>query len=156
MSVSSRIENYLSAARVNYQLISHRHTDSALNSAHSAHVPEKKVVKCVLLHNCLNDNYSMALLPACNKLNTDWLLSYEQDLELASESDIAPQFPDCDIGAVPGFGQPFFMDMVWDEALMEADSLYFEGGDHESLLEIDHDDFVRLFERFPHSTISVS
>jgi len=155
MSVSSRVENYLSTARVNYNLISHKHTESALNSAQSAHVPEKKVVKCVVLHNRLNDNYSMALLPACNKLNMDWLSSYEEDLELASESDIAPQFPDCDFGAVPGIGQAFYMDMFWDEALMEADSLYFEGGDHETLLEIDHDDFVRLFERFPHAAISL-
>ena len=155
MSVSARIENYLSSAHVNYHLISHKHTDSALNSAHSAHVPEKKVVKCVLLRNRLNDNYTMALLPACNKLNMDWLSSYEKDLELATESDIAPQFPGCDIGAVPGFGQAFFMDMIWDEALMEAESLYFESGDHETLLEIDHDDFVRLFERFNHSTFSM-
>ena len=156
MSAAKHIDEFLTSNSAQYHLIAHKHTHSALDSAHSAHIPEEYVVKSVLLHNLLNDNYSIALLPACKKLDMDCLISHEQSLELANEEDIGPQFPDCTSGVVPGFGQPYYMDMICDNALQEQDKLYFEAGDHESLVEIDHNEFMRLFRGFNHCKISIS
>ena len=63
-------------------------------------------------------------------------------------------FPDCELGAVPGFGQGYQVDVVWDDELSAQESLFFEAGDHRELIEIDHVDFLRLFNCFPHDTIS--
>ena len=73
---------------------------------------------------------------------------------LAKEAELGEVFPDCELGAVPGFGQPYQLDMVWDDDLAEQESLFFEAGDHRELIEIAHDDFLRLFGSFPHAAIS--
>lgn len=154
MSVSNHINEFLKSNHVKYHVVTHKHTFSALDSAHSAHVPEKNLVKSVLLQDSISGNYSIALLPSCKKLDQGALSCRTEPVEIADEEAIGPQFPDCESGVVPGFGHPYHMDMIWDTALEEADTLYFESGDHESLVEIDHEEFMRLFSGFPHRKIS--
>ena len=73
---------------------------------------------------------------------------------LAREAELNDVFPDCELGAVPGFGQAYRVDVIWDDDLGEQPSVFFEAGDHEELIEIDRDEFHRLFDGFPHGMIS--
>ena len=65
--------------------------------------------------------------------------------EIAEESELRQLFPDCDEGAIPCLGDAFHMDVIVDNALLEAGmDVYIEGGDHHHLLHLSHKDFSRL------------
>ncbi|MDX1735343.1 MAG: YbaK/EbsC family protein [Halioglobus sp.] len=155
MTVAKRQANYLRLTNTHYRVQAHSPSQSAADSAHAAHVPESCVVKGVLLKNRRNGKYLMALAPASNRLNLGWLRPHTgMELEIAAEEELQRMFPDCDTGAVPGFGQAYNVDMIWDEHLADPDQLYLEAGDHRELIEIDHDDFLQLFGTYPHACIS--
>ena len=155
MSVANRLTNFLTVSQTDYRLVPHRHTHTAADSAHAAHIPSARVVKSVLLRDRWNGRYLMALTPACNRVDLGWVRDgVAADPVLARESELSEVFPDCALGAVPGFGQAYQVDMVWDDELSEHESLFFEAGDHQELIEIEHDDFLRLFDGFPHACIS--
>ena len=155
MALSHSIENYLSVAHVRYQVVPHRFTETAFDAACSAHVSASSVVKAVVLRDRHTQDFAMALMPAANRLKLSWLPPRYAHMQLAGEDEFVRMFPDCALGAVPGFGQAFHMDMVWDEELLERDTLYFEGGDHEALIRIDQYDFRDLFGRYDHAVISL-
>ncbi|MEH6571205.1 MAG: YbaK/EbsC family protein [Halioglobus sp.] len=155
MSVANRLTNFLTVSQTEYRLVPHRHSHTAADSAQAAHIPMKRVVKSVLLRDRGNGRYLMALTPACNQVDLGGVRDgVATDPVLASEAELGDVFRDCELGAVPGFGQAYHMDMVWDDELSQHESLFFEAGDHESLIEIEHDDFLRLFDGFPHASIS--
>ena len=156
MSVAHALENFLGEARVNYNIVRHSHTESAYDSACSAHVPTASVVKAVLLRNRQDGRYLMALIPASNKLRLPWVRrELGSDLVLAREAELADMFPDCMLGAIPGFGQAYDVDLIWDIALLEQAELFFEAGDHEGLIRINQSQFRSLFDRHSHAAISL-
>ncbi len=156
MSIAHCLENYLGEAQVSYNLIAHGHTESAYDSARSAHIPTASVVKAVLLRNRGDGRYVLALLPAGNRLKLPWASrELEADLILAKEAELADVFPDCATGAIPGFGQAYDMDLIWDDELSAQAELFFEAGDHEELIKIDQAEFQSLFGPYPHAGISL-
>ena len=76
------------------------------------------------------------------------------DFELASESELAYFFDDCEIGAVPALGQAYGCEVVWDERLADQKDLYLESGDHENLIHLDNSAFMELMGDTEHLTIS--
>lgn len=155
MAVSNAIENYLAVTHVYYQLLRHNQTASSFDSACAAHVPAHSVVKAVMLRDRGSGRFVMALIPASNRLKLSWLPQPYAQMQLAREEEFTPIFADCVLGAVPGFGQAFHVDMVWDEELLERDRLFFEGGDHEVLVAIGQHDFRDLFGHYEHGVISM-
>lgn len=155
MSVANRLKNFLTISQTQYRLVPHLHSQTAAASAEAAHIPSARVVKSVLLRDRANGRYLIALTPACNRLDLSGVRDgVATEAVLADEAELDDVFPDCELGAVPGFGQAYQVDMVWDDELSEQESLFFEAGDHEALIEIEHDDFLRLFHGFPHASIS--
>ncbi len=156
MSLSNRLNNYLKVTHADYRVLSHSPTESAEASARAAQLPESCVVKSVVLRDRDSGRYLLALTPAGNRLKMNWVSpTAKADLVMAREAELADLFPDCQMGAVPGFGQAYSLDVVWDDELDQAEHLYFEAGNHEELVEIDHDEFRQLFGTFPHAAISL-
>jgi len=46
------------------------------------------------------------------------------------------------------------MPMIWDDCLAEKSDIYFEAGDHESLMHVNSRDFVDLVRSSSHGCIS--
>ena len=156
MSIANRLANYLSISQINYRLVPHRITHSAADSAHAAHLGAARVVKSVLLRDRNNGRYMVALTPACNRLELPLMcMELASDPVLAREAELPEVFPDCTLGAVPGFGQAYNLDVVWDDELASQPCLYFEAGNHEELIEIEDFEFHQLFDSFPHALISL-
>ncbi len=143
-------------SRADYDLRPHAQSHTAAESAHKAHIPEECVVKGVLLRDRRSGRYLMALTPASNRLRLGWVVPEgEQELVMAQEQELVDLFPDCELGAVPGFGQAYGLDMIWDDQLARQDELYFEAGRHDELVRIEHDEFLKLFGSYRHATISL-
>ena len=67
-------------------------------------------------------------------------------LGLATEKEIAELFDDCDRGAVPPVGAVYGLEVVVDEGLAELPDVYFEGGDHRTLVHVTGDGFRTLMK----------
>ena len=143
MAVSKTLERFLEANGADYRIVGHRHVESANRAAHAAHVPGDQLAKAVLI---VDDGvYRLAIVPATRRLHLGRLHKLlGEHVGLATEAEVAETFSDCDRGAIPALGPAFGIDSLVDESLLEQETVYLEGGDHESLVRIRGSDFLAL------------
>lgn len=154
MGMAMKLSDYLRSHAVHYEQVKHPHSASSLQSAHSTHVPPACVVKAVLLED-EDKQLLMAVLPASHKIDLQALRSDTgRMLRLASEAEVGGRFGDCELGAVPPIGPAYGMETVWDDSLSQQPEVYFEAGDHETLVHVKTGDFVRLLEGARHMSFS--
>ena len=153
MAIATTLKAYLEDHHVKYDMVKHLHSDTALESAHSAHVPGHQMAKAVVLEDA--NGYIVSVLPSTNRLDLEWVNeSLGRKLEMAHEDELANLFQDCALGAVPALSDAYGLDVIWDEQLTNASEIYIEAGDHENLIHMHGDDFCKLMEDLPHSIIS--
>lgn len=146
MAIAPTIENYLNNMAIPYQVLPHVRTGSSLRTATAAHVPARHIAKGVLLED--ESGYLMAVVPANYHVHLGALRQQlGRQVGLATEQEVAELFKDCDRGAIPPVGEAYGIETVVDEDLMEAPEVYFEAGDHEELIRLEGDDFMRLNAR---------
>jgi len=155
MSISTRVSSYLDKKAIQYDVISHEHSNSSLSSALTAHVPVKNVAKAVILEDNIGRRL-MALLPANYKINLHTLRNQldVMDLHIVNEEQVYKMFHGCEPGAVPAVGQAFNLNTVYDDSLDQMIDLYLEAGDHETLIHLSHKQFKKLMVNTKHSQFS--
>lgn len=143
MTIASTLQRHLEGQGVDYAVLSHPPSGSASETAQSAHVSGNRVAKTVVLRD--GDGYLLAVLPASHHLSLEMLQAWlGRSVALASEQEIGKLFPDCDLGAIPPTGEAYGLDVVLDDSLAGLDEVYFEGGDHQTLIKVGGDQFRRL------------
>jgi Ala-tRNA(Pro) deacylase len=143
MTISVRLRQYLDSQGVSYDAVPHPRATTSAGSAHAAHVPGANVAKPVVVHH--EDGYVLAVVPSTHRVELGAL----QDIlgrqpGLATEAEIARLFDDCELGAVPPIGAAYGVPVLVDEILDGAAELYFEGGDHSTLVQVRGDAFQTL------------
>jgi Ala-tRNA(Pro) deacylase len=147
-TTTTRVEaivEFLDGADVQYELIEHEPTTSAAADARTTHYPPDQVAKTVVLHD--GAAYVIAAIPASERLDLHKLrelLSATRRLRLASEEEIAQEFPSLEVGAVPPFGPMVPAAEVIDRALLEPDRILCPAGDHRHSVLVDPRDVVRI------------
>jgi Ala-tRNA(Pro) deacylase len=63
---------------------------------------------------------------------------------IASEQDFSDRFPECELGAMPPFGNLWNIPVFVDQRLREDEVIAFNGGDHRELVQVAYSDFERL------------
>lgn len=143
MTIASKLRNFLDDEGVRYEVVSHPRTTTSSQSAQSAHIPGDHVAKSVVIHHELG--YVIAVVPSTNRVELDALQDLlERRLGLASEDEVTRLFDDCETGAIPPVGAAYGVPVVLDESLNGVSDLYFEGGDHKSLVHVSGDAFRLL------------
>ncbi|WP_218578247.1 aminoacyl-tRNA deacylase [Vineibacter terrae] len=128
---------------VDFDVVQHAATRSASRTAEASHVPGGKIAKAVLLRD--TEGYTLAVLPASHHVGFPGITAVLGcDARLATEQEIDLIFDDCAHGAVPAIGAAYGLDVVVDERLLDLDEVYFEGGDHTTLVRVSADDFGKL------------
>jgi Ala-tRNA(Pro) deacylase len=138
MTISATLERHLERRGIGYELVSHPATGSASETAQAAHVSGNRIAKTVVLRDGDDgDGYLLAVVPASHHLGLDTLRTWlGRSVALASEQEIGKLFPDCDLGAIPPLGDAYGLEVILDEALTGLDEVWFEGGDHRSLVKV--------------------
>jgi Ala-tRNA(Pro) deacylase len=138
MTISAQLERHLQARKVKFDLVSHPATGSSSETAQAAHVSGNQIAKTVLLREGESgDGYLLAVIPASHHLSLEQLCAWVgRPIALASEQETGKLFPDCDLGAIPPLGDAYGLDAVVDQALLGLDEVFFEGGDHQSLVKV--------------------
>ena len=153
MAIASTLAEYLGKSGTIYSVMRHPHSSSSLNTAEAAHVSGKRLAKPVVLKD--QQGYVMAIIPATSKARLGIISNMmNRQLGLASESDFAELFKDCEVGAVPVIGKAYGMEMIWDDELATAPEIYCESGDHETLIEMNCKQFRELMKESRHGQIS--
>ena len=153
MTISSTVEQHLADAGIAYDVIYHDHTGDSMSTAKAAHISGESLVNAVVLKDA--HGYLMAVMPATYKLSKGEIYDVlGRRLELAREEEFAEFFPDCDPGAVPPLASAFGMEAVWDDSLANLTEIYFEGGDHHSVVHVKGEDFRSLMGITRHAHFS--
>ena len=154
MTVARTLENYLREHAVPYKVVEHPRAVSSKATAGAAHLEPDDVAKAVLLGD--ERGYVMAVLPGGRHVELHKLCDkLRRKLGLVSEERLARVFQDCELGAIPPIGPAYNIETVVDESLVGRKRVWFVGGDHDRLLAVEGEDFVRLlgrarFGRFSH------
>jgi Ala-tRNA(Pro) deacylase len=139
------IVDFLDGAGTPYELVEHEPVMSAAAEARVAHQSPDQVAKTVVLHD--GSAYVIAAIPASDRLDLHKLrelLGATRRLRLASEAEIARDFPTLEVGAVPPFGPMVPAAEVIDRALMVPERILCPAGDHRHSVLIDPQDIVRI------------
>ena len=152
MSIAPQLRQYLDEAKADYDIVDHQPTQSALDSARSANIPAERVAKAVLLDTDEEDHL-LAVVPADRKVELSELRSeLGRKPRLASEAEVGKLFRDCEVGAVPPVG--YGVTTIIDDSLDQQPDVYFEAGDHKSLVHMNREQFSRLTRDARHGQFS--
>ena len=143
MALAQTVQRCLEKHAVPFEIISHPPMPSASRIAQASHISGEKVAKGVLLRDA--DGYALAVVPASYHLQLNEIgRALGSFVGLASEEEVCHLFGDCAAGAIPAVGSAYGLDVLVDQSLVDLDEVYFEGGDHESLVRVRADDFKKL------------
>lgn len=152
MSIAPQLRQFLDEAKADYDIIDHRPTQSALDSARSANIPAQCVAKAVLLDTA-DEDHLLAIVPADRKVELSELRSeLGSKPRLSSEAEVGKVFRDCEVGAVPPVG--YGVTTIVDDSLEQQPDVYFEAGDHKSLVHMDGAEFSRMMKGSRHGQFS--
>jgi Ala-tRNA(Pro) deacylase len=137
----------LDEAEARYEVLPHAHTESALAEAETLGL-ESDVGKTLVVST--PEGYVRAVLPASERIDFRKLRDVRggarKKVHLASEADLARDYPEFDLGAVPPIGGARRDPVVVDSRLAQRDSVVFEAGSHEESVRIATADLLRLTE----------
>ena len=129
-------------------------TATARQSARECEVPWSCLAKGVLLRDG-GGGYLLAVLPASRQLDRAALARLvDRPVELATETETGIVFRDCAPGAVPPIGPAYGLETVIDDRLMAEPEIYFEGGDHASLVHMRGEAFQALVHEVRHGSFA--
>jgi Ala-tRNA(Pro) deacylase len=153
MGIAMTMQEYLEDNHVHYDVARHSKTGSSAMTAEASHVPGSALAKGVVLK--WDGSYLLAVVPASRHVDLEKVGALlGERVQLATEEEASALFPDCDTGAVPIFGAPYRVACVVDERLEGGGDIYFEGGDHRTLVHVSGQGFGRLMYGMPHGSIS--
>ena len=117
---------------------------TAQEIAASAHIPGRQLAKTVMV--TLDGNMAMAVLPATDRVDLRLLKKAAgvKKAKLASEKEFKDLFPDCEIGAMPPFGNLYDLEVYVAASLAKGEEIAFNAGSHTELIKMAYGDFERL------------
>lgn len=153
MGISRSLMAHLDARGVSYDVVPHERTLRTLATAEASGVPANNIAKGVLIRR--KNGYLLAIVPASHHVRLSELRAWlRQPVGLATESELERIFGDCEPGAVPPVAGAYGLSAVMDDSLEGFHDVYFEGGDHRTLVHLNGHEFHRLMAGVPHAHIS--
>ena len=143
---AEKLRSFLDSENVKYVSISHSRAYTALEVAASAHISGKELAKTVIVK--IDGQPAMFVLPAGKQVDLPLLkkATGAGKVDLAEEHEFVQLFPDCEIGAMPPFGNLYDMSVFVAEALNEDEEIAFNAGSHTELFRMAYRDFERLVQ----------
>lgn len=142
--MSPTLKNYLDENQVPYEVTAHPEAYTSQEIAATLHKTGKRLGKVVMVK--AGDRLVMCVLPAHELIDIGRLETIlgSKQVRLATEEEFKNIFPDCDVGAMPPFGNLYHVPVYLDERLAQYDKFYFEAGSHTEIITMSMDDYRRL------------
>lgn len=141
---SKKLKAFLDENKIKYITIHHSSAYTAQEIAAIAHIPGKDLAKTVIIK--INGKMAMAVLPASYKVSFDNLKEMldVNEVRLAYEQEFIDKFPDCEVGAMPPFGNIYGMDVYVADSLAEEEEIAFNACSHTELIKMNYSNFEKL------------
>jgi nucleotide-binding universal stress UspA family protein/prolyl-tRNA editing enzyme YbaK/EbsC (Cys-tRNA(Pro) deacylase) len=148
MNCKEKLGTYLRENAVPYQSQHHVRAITAQEVAATEHVPGKVVAKTVMVLPADEEKMVMLVLPAPYHVNPQKaaVALGVSEVRLAEEERFADSFPDCEVGAMPPFGNLYDVPVYVDKTLAEDETIVFRAGTHTDTMSVSYADFERLVE----------
>ncbi len=139
-----KLKEFLDENGVKYITISHSPAYTAQEMAAKAHVPGKEIAKTVLVK--VDGKLVMAVLPGSYKINFESLKKVlgSDNVRLADEHEFIDKFPDCEVGAMPPFGNLYGVEVFVANSLAEDEEIAFNACSHSQLIKMSYSDYEKL------------
>jgi len=143
---AQRLQAFLDDNQVKYVVISHSRAFTAQEVAAATHIPGKELAKSVIVE--IDGEMAMAVLPGSQRVDVRLLRDAvgAKEVTLARESAFRDRFPECDLGAMPPFGNLYGMPVYVADSLAEDEEIAFNAGSHTELVKLSYRDFERLVQ----------
>ena len=153
MSIAASLQRHLSRKRVEYEVVSHPPTMASILTAQACRVPPERLAKGVVVRT--GDRYVLAVLPASRRISrADLKAELGENFALASENELEQLFEDCAPGAIPPISECYGLDAVVEPSICDQPDVYFEGGDHATLVHVSRTQFADLTGNVPHARVA--
>jgi len=138
------LREFLDQNKIRYVTVKHSVAYTAQEIAASAHIKGQELAKTVLIK--VDGKMAMCVLPASYKIDFDLLKETlgGKNIRLANEVEFKDKFPECDVGAMPPFGNLYGMDVYVEEILAKDEEIAFNACSHVELLQMSFKDYGRL------------
>lgn len=138
------LQEFLDKNNIKYVTIKHSVAYTAQEIAASAHIKGKELAKTVLVK--IDGKMAMCVLPANYKINFDQLKEVfdGKNVRLANEVEFKDKFPECEVGAMPPFGNLYGLEVFAEETLAKDTEIAFNACSHTELVQMDYADFRNL------------
>ena len=143
---ATKLLAFLDSRQIKYSTIKHTPAYTAQEIAARSHTPGKELAKSVIVK--IDGRLVMAVLPASRRINFDRLkqATEAETVDLATEREFAELFPDCQLGAMPPFGNLYNMDVLVDDSLVDDEEIAFNACNHHELIRMAFEDFTVLVQ----------
>jgi Ala-tRNA(Pro) deacylase len=139
-----KLAAYLRANHVPFETQHHHTAYTAQDVAASEHLPGQLMAKVVIA--VADGALIMLVLPADHRADLTKVRAElrARELWLADEREFASRFPDCELGAMPPFGNLYDLPVYVDKTLTQDQAIVFQAGTHTETIRIRYADFARL------------
>jgi Ala-tRNA(Pro) deacylase len=140
-----KLTELLEREGIRYELLPHRHTESAGEEAEALGVDPHEVAKTVVLRS--GRHFVRAVIPACDRLDVHklrHLLNAQAQPHFAHEEELASAYPPFELGAVPPVGGPADDRVVVDRRLADLETIVMEAGSHDESVRLATTDLLVL------------
>lgn len=144
MSISVKLREYLDQNKIKYSLITHSIAYTAQELAEAMHIHGREIAKVVILK--VDGQFAMAVIPAPHQIDLEKLRAAigARQIELSTEKEFRNLFSDCEVGAMPPFGNLYNMPVYVAKPLEEDKEIVFNAGSHTEAIRMQYADFIRL------------
>ena len=141
---AKQLGEFLDRHSIRFVAIKHSRAYTAQEIAESAHIRGKELAKTVMVK--IDGEMAMAVLPASERVDLQLLKqgTGANDVDLATEQEFENAFPDCEVGAMPPFGNLYDMEGFVSPRLAADEEIAFNAGSHTELGRLAYTDYADL------------
>ena len=142
--LSPRLHHFLDERHAPYTTLTHSRTITAQQTANAAHIGNRDFAKTVMLK--VDGALAMMVMPAAYRADLTRLSRAlgGRAVELAQENEFKDAFPDCELGAMPPFGNLYGMPVYVDARMTGEAEIAFNAGSHTDVVRMPYAEFERL------------
>jgi Ala-tRNA(Pro) deacylase len=141
------LTSVLDRAGVEHELLSHAHTKRASDEAEALGLPPSAVAKTLVLD--APEGHVRVVLPASERIDLRKVREHVEggkSIHLANEDELARDYPDFELGAVPPFGGATRDRVLIDVRVTEQHAVMLEAGAHDQSVRLETADLLKLTE----------
>ncbi len=143
MTVCNRLREFLDSHHIKYSVLAHSQAFTAQEVAQRMHIPGREMAKTVVVKT--PHSLALVVVRAPDRVDMDLVSAVlGTDARLATEQEFSDAFPDCELGAMPPFGNLYDIPTLVDEELSKDEEIFFNAGTHTEAIRMKLSDLRTL------------